>query len=412
MLLRIADVLDHLRDSLPPTFADYVPQSVSELRARLVEMLKEHGRQVSTLGIDGLRASAMALVGLILGAMVAWSEAPDPAGSKPLSAALLRRLGRLETAFEAVVFAQVKISALNTVLAVIYLMGVLPALGLHVPYSKSLVLLTFVAGLIPVAGNLISNTAIVLMSVAVSLELALASLAFLVIVHKLEYFVNARIIGSRIDARAWELILALIVMEALFGVGGVIAAPVLYAYLEARAVGRRADRLTAGGQVRPPARLRWRCRQKRARPTGRWARNNSLTERRQRAEGRYAGCGAWGGGRVASRAVSAASAITKQPVMRPASGAWWTWSPIARRIVPGDTTCMLPSADWPACASVARVAGSGCGSARVARSMRASFPSARLHRAMACAAIHAAEYRKRLLTDPCSERTSPADEND
>ncbi|KFX28295.1 AI-2E family transporter [Ralstonia solanacearum] len=232
MLLRIADVLDHLRDSLPPTIADYVPQSVSELRARLVEMIKEHGHQVSTLGIDGLRASAMALVGLILGAMMAWSETPDPARSKPLSAALLHRLGRLETAFEAVVFAQVKISALNTALAAIYLMGVVPALGLHVPYSKSLVLLTFVAGLIPVAGNLISNTAIVLMSVAVSLELAVGSLAFLVIVHKLEYFVNARIIGSRIDARAWELILALIVMEALFGVGGVIAAPVLYAYLK------------------------------------------------------------------------------------------------------------------------------------------------------------------------------------
>ncbi|QHB57408.1 AI-2E family transporter (plasmid) [Ralstonia solanacearum] len=232
MLLRIADVLDHLRDSLPPTIADYVPQSVSELRARLVEMIKEHGHQVSTLGIDGLRASAMALVGLILGAMMAWSETPDPARSKPLSAALLHRLGRLETAFEAVVFAQVKISALNTALAAIYLMGVVPALGLHVPYSKSLVLLTFVAGLIPVAGNLISNTAIVLMSLAVSLELAVGSLAFLVIVHKLEYFVNARIIGSRIDARAWELILALIVMEALFGVGGVIAAPVLYAYLK------------------------------------------------------------------------------------------------------------------------------------------------------------------------------------
>lgn len=232
MLLRVADVLDNLRDSLPPTFADYVPQSVSELRARLVEMLKEHGHQVSTLGIDGLRASAMALVGLILGTMMAWSETPDPARSKPLSAALLQRLGRLETAFEAVVFAQVKISALNTALAAIYLMGVLPVLGLHVPYSKSLVLLTFVAGLIPVAGNLISNTAIVLMSVTVSLELAVASLAFLVIVHKLEYFVNARIIGSRIDARAWELILALIVMEALFGVGGVIAAPVLYAYLK------------------------------------------------------------------------------------------------------------------------------------------------------------------------------------
>lgn len=232
MLTRVADVLDNLRESLPAAVADYVPLSVTELRTRLVEMLKEHGHQVSTLGIDGLRASALTLVGLILGAMVAWSDTPDPARHKPLAAALMTRLARLAEAFDAVVFAQVKISALNTALAAVYLLGAVPLFGQHVPYSKSLVLLSFVAGLIPVAGNLISNTAVVVMSVTASLELAVASLIFLVVVHKLEYFVNARIIGSRIDARAWELILALILMEAVFGVGGVIAAPVLYAYLK------------------------------------------------------------------------------------------------------------------------------------------------------------------------------------
>ncbi|MCC5364904.1 hypothetical protein LMQ07_14860, partial [Staphylococcus aureus] len=76
--------------------------------------IKEHGHQVSTLGIDGLRASALMLVGLILGAMVAWSETPDSEHHKPLAAALVSRLSRLTDAFEAVVFAQVKISALNT----------------------------------------------------------------------------------------------------------------------------------------------------------------------------------------------------------------------------------------------------------------------------------------------------------
>lgn len=232
MLTRVADVLDNLRESLPPAVADYIPPSVTELRVRLVEMLKEHGRQVSTVGIDGLRHSALALIGLIVGAMVAWSDTPDPTRHKPLAAALLNRLGRLTEAFEAVVFAQVKISALNTALAAVYLLGAVPLFGQHVPYSKSLIVLTFVVGLIPVVGNLISNAAVVVMSVTASLELALASLLFLVVVHKLEYFVNARIIGSRIDARAWELILALIVMEALFGVGGVIAAPVLYAYMK------------------------------------------------------------------------------------------------------------------------------------------------------------------------------------
>jgi predicted PurR-regulated permease PerM len=51
-------------------------------------------------------------------------------------------------------------------------------------------------------------------------------------VHKLEYFLNARIIGSHIRAKAWELLLAMVLMEAAFGIGGVIAAPIFYAYFK------------------------------------------------------------------------------------------------------------------------------------------------------------------------------------
>jgi predicted PurR-regulated permease PerM len=36
----------------------------------------------------------------------------------------------------------------------------------------------------------------------------------------------------QINARAWELLGAMLVMEALFGIPGVIAAPVFYAYLK------------------------------------------------------------------------------------------------------------------------------------------------------------------------------------
>lgn len=53
------------------------------------------------------------------------------------------------------------------------------------------------------------------------------SLVFLVVIHKLEYFINARIVGSRINAAAWELLLAMLVMESLFGVAGIILAPIL-----------------------------------------------------------------------------------------------------------------------------------------------------------------------------------------
>ena len=38
--------------------------------------------------------------------------------------------------------------------------------------------------------------------------------------------------GGQIQARAWELLLAMLVMEAIFGIPGVVAAPIYYAYLK------------------------------------------------------------------------------------------------------------------------------------------------------------------------------------
>ena len=62
------------------------------------------------------------------------------------------------------VFAQVRISALNTVFTAIYLVVVLPLFGVHLPLTKTLIGVTFIGGLIPIIGNLISNTAIVIVS--------------------------------------------------------------------------------------------------------------------------------------------------------------------------------------------------------------------------------------------------------
>jgi predicted PurR-regulated permease PerM len=65
---------------------------------------------------------------------------------------------------------------------------------------------------------------------SVSVNVAIGSLVFLISVHKLEYFLNARIIGSHIRAQAWELLIAMLAMEALFGISGLIAAPIYYAF--------------------------------------------------------------------------------------------------------------------------------------------------------------------------------------
>ena len=114
----------------------------------------------------------------------------------------------------------------------------LPLAGVQLPLTKTLIAVTFFAGLLPVVGNLVSNTVIVVISLSYSLHAAAGSMAFLVIIHKLEYFVNARIVGSQIEASAWELLLAIVVMEAAFGMPGVIAAPVFYAYIKSELTGR------------------------------------------------------------------------------------------------------------------------------------------------------------------------------
>ncbi|HQM88224.1 MAG TPA: AI-2E family transporter, partial [Methylotenera sp.] len=135
-------------------------------------------------------------------------------------------------AFRRIVFAQVRISAINTTFTAIYLAVVLPLMGIHLPLIKTMIAITFLVGLLPVIGNLISNTVIVVVSLSQSLGIAIASLAYLIIIHKFEYFLNARIVGGQIRANAWELLIAMLLMEAAFGLAGVVAAPIYYAYIK------------------------------------------------------------------------------------------------------------------------------------------------------------------------------------
>ena len=229
LLNHMADVLDKLRQSVPGAIQQYVPASVDQVRAMLASGLKTHGEKVSEMGMNTARGLVHIFLGLVIGGMMAFASFGRADEYKPLSSELLKRFANLLLSFEQVVFAQVKISAINTTLTAIFLLGALPAFGVYLPLVKTLIAVTFLAGLLPVVGNLISNSIIVVLSLGLSFKVGLASLGFLVAVHKLEYFLNARIIGADIDAAAWELIIVMVAMEAVFGVPGLISAPVLYA---------------------------------------------------------------------------------------------------------------------------------------------------------------------------------------
>ena len=233
LLTKMAEIIENSRELLPAWAAAWLPQGDgSVIRAGLVEWLRTHAQDLRKLGGDAGRALLYVIVGLIIGSFVALREARTQITLAPLARAMCERMNRLGEAFQRVVFAQIRISALNAVLTGIYLMIVLPAMDVHLPFTKTMVLVTFLVGLLPVLGNLISNTVTVVISLGYSVHTAMGSLAFLIVIHKLEYFVNARIIGGQIQARAWELLIAMLVMEAAFGVQGVVAAPIFYAYLK------------------------------------------------------------------------------------------------------------------------------------------------------------------------------------
>lgn len=128
--------------------------------------------------------------------------------------------------FATVMGAQIIISTINTALTSLFVFSV------DLPYAPVVVGVTFLCGLLPIIGNLISNTVIVGIAFSVSPKLALWSMLFLVVIHKLEYFLNSKIVGDRIKNPVWLTLLGLILGERLMGIPGMILAPVVLHYLK------------------------------------------------------------------------------------------------------------------------------------------------------------------------------------
>jgi predicted PurR-regulated permease PerM len=231
LLDQLMQFFDQARAKLPLWAAEYLPGDTSEIRQKIIGWMQTHGGQLQESGRDAARGIAHILIGMILGAIIAVGT-QHKVYRRPLAAALVARVNSLADAFRRIVFAQMKISAINAAFTALFLLAVLPLFGTRLPLSKTIVIVAFIVGLLPVVGNLISNTLIVVIALSVGLPVALASLVFLMVIHKLEYFLNAHIIGGEIEASAWELLVAMLVMEAAFGIFGLIAAPIYYAYVK------------------------------------------------------------------------------------------------------------------------------------------------------------------------------------
>jgi predicted PurR-regulated permease PerM len=227
----VVDYAENKNIELP--FTDY-----ASLKVMAVEEFKDSVANVGRY----LRTAAFEIAQLIIGLVVAvsmflsakWGSEYDPHTSHDsLYATVVRELNlRFRTFFDSfsrVIGAQITISAINTALTAIFLIWT------GYPYKTVILMLTFLCGLLPIIGNIISNTLIVGVGFTISPQTALFALIFLVVIHKLEYFLNSKIIGDRIKNPMWLTLIGIVLGEKLMGVPGMILAPVVLHYIKVEA---------------------------------------------------------------------------------------------------------------------------------------------------------------------------------
>ncbi len=226
-LLRIEGSLDVLRQALPEWLAVSIPEDLTALKTQLFALLRSKAAELGSLGGTVIHVIVEGLFAILVGALAAiatWQ--PKRLESDQLF------IARLLLVLERVVIAQLRIAAFNTAMTALYLFVILPFFGFVLPFRGLLCMFTLVTGILPVVGNLLANAVLALISFAVSPWLAIASLVYLIAIHKTEYFINARTVGSRVSVASWEILAAMLTGEALFGIPGLVTAPLLYPFFK------------------------------------------------------------------------------------------------------------------------------------------------------------------------------------
>ena len=253
MIWGLIFVLNRAQETLPKIASDTIPAIVNYAESKKIELpftdyasaktllVQESKDQVANFGRylkTAILQIAMFLIGLVVAVSMYLSarwgtEADLQATPDSLYATVVRELAtRVRTfyrSFSRVIGAQIIISAINTALTAVFL------IWNGFSYTTTLIALTFLCGLLPIIGNIISNTLICGVAFTTSPKMALIALIYLVVIHKLEYFLNSKIIGDRIKNPMWLTLLGIVIGEKLMGIPGMILAPVVLHYVKVEA---------------------------------------------------------------------------------------------------------------------------------------------------------------------------------
>ncbi|RKS84799.1 putative PurR-regulated permease PerM [Orbus hercynius] len=233
----IKTLLDKLSDTLPDSLRSHLPDSTDEIKNHLIIYLKEHVFYLQSMITRVFHVLIIIIIGMVIGLILGFKTNKRNIEDKQNTQTLLMQglshcLDRLVLVFQYVAISQVVIALFNAVMTAIFLFVLLPIFGIHLPFSKSLVLATFIFGLIPIVGNLVVNVLMFFVAFTVSFNVAIFVIVYLILIHKFEYVLNAKIVGTKIHAGICELLIAMLFFETLFGLIGLVFAPIFYAFIK------------------------------------------------------------------------------------------------------------------------------------------------------------------------------------
>ena len=116
LLEKLADSGSLARANLPSALSEGLPANADALKDATVDWLRLHAKEIRTVGADFVRTLVHILVGLVIGVMVSLTDVRPHKVERPLAHALVERMSRLGDVFRRIIFAQVRISAINTFL--------------------------------------------------------------------------------------------------------------------------------------------------------------------------------------------------------------------------------------------------------------------------------------------------------
>ncbi len=145
--------------------------------------------------------------------------------SRMLGEEIAQRMMLFMNSFKKAFGAQFTISLINTGFISFLL------LILRIPYVRFLITATFVLGLVPVVGGLITNALILAAAFTISFKTALIAFIALLVIHHIQYPIQGEVMGEHMQIPAWQVLVGLILGEAVMGVAGMVLAPAVIHYL-------------------------------------------------------------------------------------------------------------------------------------------------------------------------------------